>query len=67
MRVIVIGLGIQGVKRRAIAGAACVATVDPDREEADYRHVGDVPLGSFDAALVCTPDGAKVEIWNREN
>ena len=62
MRVIVIGLGVQGAKRRAIACAACVATVDPDREEADYRHVGDVPPGSYDAALVCTPDGAKVEI-----
>lgn len=62
MRVIVIGLGIQGRKRRAIAGTDVVATVDPVVAEADSRNVEDVPLGSYDAALLCTPDDAKVPI-----
>ena len=56
MRVIVVGLGVQGHKRRAVAGADLVAVVDPVHPEADYRRVEDVPIASYDAALVCTPD-----------
>jgi predicted dehydrogenase len=59
MRCLIIGLGIQGRKRMAIAGPDAVATVDPVAPEARYRHLDEVPLDSFDAALVCTPDKAK--------
>lgn len=62
MKVIVVGLGVQGHKRRAIAGDECVAVVDPYHTEADYKAVEDVPLKEFDAALICTPDEAKVDI-----
>ena len=62
MRVIVVGLGVQGEKRRRVAGADCVATVDIDHADADYRSVEDVPLDSFDAALLCVPDAPKVEL-----
>jgi scyllo-inositol 2-dehydrogenase (NADP+) len=62
MRVIVTGLGIQGHKRRQIAGADCIATVDPVVEAADYRSVIDVPVEAYDAALVCTPDDAKLDL-----
>jgi len=60
MRVIVVGLGVQGAKRLAVAGKDAVATVDPLNPGAKYRRVEDVPLGAYDAALVCTPDEAKV-------
>ncbi|WOI11825.1 Gfo/Idh/MocA family oxidoreductase [Thalassospira lucentensis] len=59
MRVIVVGLGIQGHKRRAVADSDVVAVVDPFHAEADFKSVMEVPLSSFDAALVCTPDEAK--------
>ena len=62
MRVIVVGLGVQGKKRYAVAGKEVVATVDPVHPEATYRALADVPLGIYDAALVCTPDDAKVEL-----
>lgn len=62
MRVIVIGMGIQGRKRFAVAGADCVATVDPVVETATHRRVEDVPLDAYEAALVCTSDGPKVEL-----
>ena len=62
MRVIVVGLGVQGIKRRAIAGKEVVATVDPVHAEADYKSLADVPLSTFDVALVCTPDDAKIEL-----
>lgn len=60
MKVIVIGLGIQGRKRRAVAAADVVATVDPVIADADYRAVDDVPLADYDAALLCVPDAAKI-------
>ena len=62
MRIVVVGLGVQGRKRREVAGDDAVATVDPVNPEAQYRRLEDVPLGSYDAALVCTPDEAKIEL-----
>jgi predicted dehydrogenase len=62
MRIAVIGLGVQGRKRRAIAGDQAVATVDPVAEGADFRQVEDVPLESYDAACVCVPDQEKLAI-----
>ena len=62
MRVIVVGLGVQGRKRLKVAGKEAVATVDPFNAEAQYRHVHDVPLSSYDAALLCIPDEAKLEL-----
>jgi predicted dehydrogenase len=59
MRAIVVGLGVQGQKRRRFAGADYVAAVDNKNPEAEYRDVRDVPLGDYDVALVCTPDEAK--------
>ncbi|MBL4759671.1 MAG: Gfo/Idh/MocA family oxidoreductase [Mariprofundaceae bacterium] len=62
MRVVVIGMGVQGHKRRAAAGKACVATIDPVNMEADFKTIEDVALADYDAALVCTPDEAKLEL-----
>lgn len=61
-RVIVVGLGVQGVKRRRIAGSACVATVDPVNPEADVRRLEEVPPDRYDAALLCVPDEPKVAL-----
>ncbi len=62
MRSVVVGLGIQGRKRLAVAGSEVVATVDPVEAEAGYQRVEEVPLDLYDAALVCTPDEAKVDL-----
>lgn len=62
MRVIVVGLGIQGNKRRLVASKDYVASVDPMSASAEYKNISDVPLNNFDAALVCTPDEPKIEI-----
>ena len=60
MRALVVGLGVQGRKRLAVAGADCLAAVDPVNAEARFRRLEDVPLASYDAALVCTPDEVKL-------
>jgi scyllo-inositol 2-dehydrogenase (NADP+) len=62
MRVIVVGLGVQGQKRKAVAGKEVVALVDPFQSEAEFKDVKDVPLDSYDAALLCIPDEPKIEI-----
>jgi scyllo-inositol 2-dehydrogenase (NADP+) len=62
LRVIVIGLGVQGQKRRGFAGPDCIASVDIRHPEAQFRDLASVPLDAFDAALVCVPDAAKLRI-----
>jgi scyllo-inositol 2-dehydrogenase (NADP+) len=62
MKIVVVGLGVQGAKRLAVAGPDVVATVDPARPEARFASITAVPLDAFEAVLVCTPDAAKLEI-----
>jgi scyllo-inositol 2-dehydrogenase (NADP+) len=62
MRIVVVGLGVQGRKRRTIAGDQVVAAVDPVAPSANYTAIEQVPLADYDAACVCVPDGAKTPI-----
>lgn len=62
MRVIVVGLGIQGKKRQHHAGSDYVCSVDPVKPEADYQSIEQVPLADYDAALVCLPDEPKYQV-----
>ena len=62
MRVIVVGLGVQGRKRLAVAGPEAVGTVDPASPDARYKCIEDVPLSSYDAALLCVPDEPKIDL-----
>jgi scyllo-inositol 2-dehydrogenase (NADP+) len=62
LKVVVVGLGVQGQKRRKAAGADYVASVDPVNRDADYRKLEDVPTERYDAALLCVPDEPKVEL-----
>ncbi len=62
MRVVVIGLGVQGYKRRQFAGDDCVATVDPVNSDATHSAIEDIPLADYDAALLCVPDEPKIDL-----
>jgi len=64
MRVVVVGLGIQGRKRAHFAGQDVVATVDPVVADATARDLWKIPVDSYDAALLCVPDGVKLELLN---
>ena len=64
MRAIVAGLGVQGYKRRTVAGADFVASVDPVNPEADFRRIEDIALDRYDAVLACIPDAPKIELLN---
>jgi predicted dehydrogenase len=62
MRVIVVGMGVQGQKRQAVAGSDVVATVDPVNPNATFKSIEDVSLADYDAALLCIPDEPKISI-----
>ncbi len=62
MRTVVVGLGLQGHKRVAAGGKDIVAAVDPVADGAKYKRIEDVPLADFDAAMVSTPDDAKLPL-----
>lgn len=62
MRVIIVGLGVQGQKRKEVAGRDVVAVVDPDKDGATHKTLVEVPPDSYDAALVCTPDDIKIDL-----
>ncbi|MEM9139597.1 MAG: Gfo/Idh/MocA family oxidoreductase [Pseudomonadota bacterium] len=60
-RVIVAGMGVQGAKRQSHAGADCVACVEPAGGH-DFTDLRAVPLDTYDAALLCIPDGPKIDL-----
>ena len=62
MRVVIVGLGTQGRKRLAVAGSDVISTIDLVSHDADYRFIEQVPLDSYDAALLCIPDAPKIEL-----
>jgi predicted dehydrogenase len=62
MRIAVIGLGVQGRKRRAVAGERVTLTVDPVAPQADFKTIEQAPADAFDAACLCVPDGEKLPI-----
>lgn len=57
-----IGYGVQGHKRAIIAASDVIAIVDPVAQGADARSLAEIPSDSYEAALVCTPDQAKVPL-----
>jgi scyllo-inositol 2-dehydrogenase (NADP+) len=62
VKAVVVGLGVQGYKRRQHAGSDYVASVDPVNMEAEYRDLRDVPLDRYDAVLACVPDQPKADL-----
>tara|TARA_Y100001970_G_C14259265_1_gene878336 strand:+ start:6913 stop:7836 length:924 start_codon:yes stop_codon:yes gene_type:complete len=61
---VVVGLGVQGLKRSQFDKNNFVGYVDPYNKEAHYKYISDVPLEKYNAAFVCTPDNNKIKIVN---
>jgi scyllo-inositol 2-dehydrogenase (NADP+) len=62
MRYAIIGYGNIGKKRKAVLGGKCTVLIDPINPEAQYKFINEVPVNSYDAAIVSTPNSVKIEI-----
>ena len=63
MKVVVVGMGVQGNKRKKFLGKEFVYSVDRYKK-ADFKSLYDVPLNDYNAVLVCVPDREKFKIIN---
>ncbi len=57
----IVGMGVQGNKRRRILADAPCVTVDPVVHGVDFKDIREVPLGDYNAAYLCIPDHIKFE------
>lgn len=64
MKTLIVGLGVQGYKRKKFSKKDYVGSVDPINKSADYKSINEVPLKSYDSVLICTPDNKKLNILN---
>ena len=63
MKAIIVGMGVQGNKRKKFLGKDFIFSVDKF-EKADFKSIYEVTLNKFDTAFVCVPDHEKLKIVN---
>ena len=63
MKAIVVGMGVQGKKRKHILGKDFIYSVDKFKK-ADFKSIYEVPLDKFDTVFACIPDKEKLNIVN---
>ncbi len=66
MKIIIVGYGVQGKKRRLNIDnkSSIIAIVDPYYKLSDYNYIQDVPINTYNTVFICTPDSNKEEIIN---
>ena len=65
MKILIVGLGVQGQKRKKLLDKKHVfATVDTKNKHADFKNIKDAPLKKYDSVFICTPDSEKIKILN---
>ena len=60
MKTLILGLGVQGRKRKVFCKKDFVGFVDPINDLADWKDISEVPLNIYDAVLACVPDLEKI-------
>jgi len=63
MKAIIVGMGVQGNKRKFFLGKDFVYSVDRFKK-ADFKSISNVPLNKFDTVFACVPDSEKLKIVN---
>ena len=63
MKVVIVGMGVQGKKRKKILGKAFKYSVDKFKK-ADYKFINQIPLNEYDTVFACVPDSEKFIIAN---
>ena len=62
MRVLIVGMGVQGKKRQFFCQNDFVGFVDPINQDANWKNLNEVPLNIYDAILACIPDKPKEDL-----
>ena len=55
MKVVIVGMGIQGLKRKKILGKNFCYSVD-SAKKANFKSVKAVPMKNYDTVFICVPD-----------
>ena len=61
MRVVIVGMGVQGTKRKKILGKNFIYSVDKFKKS-DFKNLKDVPKDKYDSVFICVPDNQKFSI-----
>lgn len=61
MRAIVVGMGVQGSKRKKFLGKNFKFSVDVEKKS-NYKNIKDVPTSFYDSVYACVPDNKKLKI-----
>ena len=61
MRIVIVGMGVQGQKRKKIIGKDFKCSVDKFKA-ANFKSIYEVPLNKYDAVIICVPDKEKLSI-----
>ena len=56
MKVIIVGMGVQGKKRKKVLGKDVVHCIDKNKKF-HFSKISDVPVKDYDAAILCVPLG----------
>ena len=62
MKILIAGLGVQGLKRKNILNKHKVITFDKFNKLADYKNLKDIPSGLYDCVFLCVPDDQKFQL-----
>jgi scyllo-inositol 2-dehydrogenase (NADP+) len=65
MKTIVVGLGVQGNKRKLHCGNDFEFSVDPNNPEAEFSDLEKIDYSSFESVMLCVPDELKEKYVNQ--
>ena len=64
MKCIIVGMGVQGIKRRKFLKKEFICFVDKFNNKSEYKTIYNVPLRMYDAVLLCVPDDENLKSLN---
>ena len=61
MKAIVVGMGVQGLKRKKFLGKDFKFSVDI-KKKSDFKNIKKIPVKLYDSVFVCAPDYQKLKL-----
>lgn len=62
MKILIVGLGVQGQKRKKILNKHKIITFDKYNKLADFKNIKDIPSDNYDCVFLCVPDDQKFQL-----